>query len=116
MVTMTPQARAILVFTLATLALIGWLNRIAFAAYVAFGGDLPGGDGGRLVLSLLTVLVSGGVLWLSHTVAEAGGTGWEASLGQVARVLAALAVVVSVLATIAVLTSDQPFFGSFSLA
>ncbi len=114
MITTTLQARSVLVFTLAILALVGWLNRIAFAVYVMFGGNLSGGDAGRLVLSLLTVAVAGGVLWLAHTVAEAGGAGWETGLAQAARVLAMIAVLITVMGTIAVFTNDRTeFFGTF---
>ena len=45
MITMTPQARAIAAFTLGVLLIPGYLNRLAMAAYLAAGGDLPSGDG-----------------------------------------------------------------------
>ena len=115
MLTMTPQARAIAAFTLATLALIGWLNRLALTVYVTFGGDLPGSDGGRLALSLLIVALAAGVFWFAHTAAESGAAGWETSVAQAGRVLAALAVLIAVLATIAVFTGDQPYYGGFTL-
>ena len=116
MLTMTPQARAIAAFTLGLLVLTGWLNRLAFAAYVATGADFPGGDGGRFVLSLLTVALAAAVLWFAHTATLNGPPGWETSLAQVGRLLALVAVVIAVLATIAVFTSDEPaFFGTFSL-
>jgi hypothetical protein len=115
MLTMTPQARATAAFTLAVLVLTGHLNRIAFAAYVASGVDLPGGDGARLVLSLLTVAIAVAVWWLAHTTAEAGAPGWDTSLAQAARVLALIGIAIAVLATIAVLTNDQAFFGTLSL-
>jgi hypothetical protein len=115
MLTMTPQARAVAAFTLAVLLLTGDLNRLPFALYTAAGGDLPGGDGARLVLGLLTVALAAGVLWFAHTTAQAGQPGWDTNLVQVARVLAVVGVVISVLATIAVLTRDEPFAGTFSL-
>jgi hypothetical protein len=116
MLTLTPQARAVLAFTLALLALIGWLNRPGFALYVMFGGDLPGGDGPRFVLSLLTVLIAGSVLWFAHVTAGAGAAGWETSLAQAARVLALIALATAVFATVAVLTNNSElFFGAFSL-
>lgn len=116
MVTMTPQARAISAFSLSVLVLLGPLNRLALAAYVLCGGDLPGGRGSEFVLSLLTVAVAGGVLWMAHVAAQSGGPGWETSLAQAARLLAVLGVVIAALATVAVLTnSGAPFFGVFSL-
>ena len=116
MLTLTPQARAIAAFSLAVLLVPGYLNRIAFAAYTLFGGDLPGGKGSNFVLSLLTVVVAAGVLWLAHSAASSAGEGWDASLAQAARVLAVVGVVIAVLATIAVLTNNSPYFGSFSLS
>jgi hypothetical protein len=113
--TLTPQARAVAAFTLAVLLLTGDLNRLAFALYAVTGADMPGGDGARLVLSLLTVVLAAAVLWLAHTTAEAGLPGWETNLAQVARLLAAIGIAIAVLATVAVLTNDQPFFGTFSL-
>lgn len=111
---MTPQARAITAFVLATMALVGWLNRVAFAVYVMFGGDLPGGDSERFVLSLLALLVAAGVLGFAHATAESGATGWETNLAQAARVLALIAVVITVMGLISVFTTDQTgFFGSF---
>lgn len=115
MLTMTPQARAVTGFALAVLLLTGDLNRLPYALYAAAGGDLPGGDGARLVLSLLTVALAAGVLWFAHVTAQAGEPGWDTSLAQVARVLALIGIVVSVFGTIAVLTNDEPFSGMFSL-
>jgi uncharacterized membrane protein len=115
MITLTPQARAVAAFTLAVLLITGDLNRVAFAVYSAFGGDGQSGEGARLVLGLLTVVLAAGVLWLAHTSAEAGQPGWDTNLAQVARVLAVIAIVISVLATIAALTNDDPFAGYFSL-
>ena len=117
MITMTPQARAIAAFTLATLLITRFLNRLAFAAYVVVGGNLPGGRSGQFVLSLLTVVVAAGVLWFAHHAAEAGGPGWETNLAQVGRLLSVIALVIAVIATIAVLTNNSAgsFYGSFSL-
>ena len=115
MLTMTPQARAIAAFTLAAMALIGWLNRLAVTTYVTFGGDLGGGEGGQLLLSLLIVVVAGGVFWFAHTTADAGDAGWETNLAQAGRVLAALAVIIAVLAVVAVFTGEQPYYGGFTL-
>jgi hypothetical protein len=112
MLTMTPQARAIAAFTLATIALIGWLNRLAVTAYVTFGGDLAGGEGSQLVLGLLIVALAGGVFWFAHATAGSGVAGWETNLAQAGRILAGLALLVAVLATISVFTSDRPFYGS----
>jgi hypothetical protein len=109
MVTMTPQARAIAAFTLAVLLITGDLIRLAAALYAASGADFPGGDGGRFALGILMVVLAAGVLWFAHSTAEGGPAGWETNLAQVARILAAIAVVVAVLATIAVLTSDDPW-------
>jgi uncharacterized membrane protein len=116
MITMTPQARAIAAFTLGVLLIPGYLNRLALSAYLAVGGDLPGGEGSQFVASLLTVVIAGGVLWFAHASVGEEGPGWETSLAQVGRLLAVIGLVVAVLATIAVLTSDgpEPFFGSFS--
>jgi uncharacterized membrane protein len=83
--------------------------------YAATGADAQSGDGARLVLSLLTVVLAAGVLWLAHATAEAGQPGWDTNLAQVARVLAVIGIVISVLATIAVLTNDDRFIGTFSL-
>jgi hypothetical protein len=113
MITMTSQARALAAFTLAVLLITGDLNRLAFALYAATGADMDGSDGARLVLSLLMLVLAAGVLWLAHAAAEAGQPGWDTNLAQVARVLAVIGVVISVLATIAVLTNDEPFFGTF---
>ena len=66
MITMTPQARAIAVFTLATLLITGHLNRLALAVFAATGGDVPGGRSQQFVMSLLTVLLAGAVLWFAH--------------------------------------------------
>lgn len=115
MLTMTPQARAVTVFVLAVLLLTGDLSRLPVALYSAAGGDLQGGDGSRLVLSLLAVTMAAAVLWFSHVTAQAGQPGWDTNLAQVARVLALIGIVVSVLGTIAVLTNDEPYFGMFSL-
>jgi hypothetical protein len=113
MLTMTPQARAIAAFTLAAMALIGWLNRLAFAAYLTFGGELPAGDGSQLVFSLLGLAVAGGAFWFAHSAAGAGAAGWETDLAQAGRVIAALALVVAVLATVGVFTGDQSFYSGF---
>ena len=116
MITMTPQARAIAAFTLGVLLIPGYLNRLAFAVYVAVGGDLPGGKGSQFVMTLLTVVLAAGVLWFAHAAVAADGAGWETSLAQVGRLLAVIGLVIAVLATIAVLVSDGPaFYGSFSL-
>ena len=112
MLTMTPQARAIAAFTLAAMALIGWLNRLAFAAYLTFGGELPAGDGSQLVFSLLGLAVAGGAFWFAHSAADAGA-GWQTDLAQAGRIVAALAVVVAVLATVGVFTGDQSFYSGF---
>jgi hypothetical protein len=106
---MTPQARAVAAFTLAVLLLTGHLNRLAAAAYVATGGTLPGSDGGRLVLGLLTVLVAAGVLWFTHTAAVEELPGWQAHLAQAGRFLAAVGLVIAVLSTIAAITSNEPY-------
>ncbi len=116
MLTMTPQARAISAFSLALLVLTGYLNRLAFAAFVATGVDVPGGKGTQFAMSLLTVVVAGAVLWFTHVVAEAGGPGWDTNLAQAGRLIAAIGLVVAVLATLGTLTSgDTAFYGSFSL-
>lgn len=109
MLSMTPQARALAAFTLAVLLIFGDLNRVAFAVYAAVGADVRSGDGARLVLGLLTVALAAGVLWFAHVTAEAGQPGWDTNLAQVARVLAVIGIVVSVLATISVLTNDDPW-------
>jgi len=70
MITMTPQARAIAVFTLATLLITGHLNRLALAVFAATGGDVPGGRSQQFVMSLLTVLLAGAVLWFAHQTVE----------------------------------------------
>jgi hypothetical protein len=116
MITMTPQARAIAAFTLGALLLAGYLNRLALAAYLAVGGDLQGGEGGEFVASLLTVVVAGGVLWFAHSAVAGDGPGWETSLAQVGRLLAVIGLVVAVLATVAVLTNDDPAFFPFALS
>ena len=113
---MTPQARALTAFTLAVLLILGDLNRVAFAVYAAMGADAQSGEGARLVLSLLTVVLGVGVLWFAHVTTQAGQPGWETNLAQVARVLAVIGIAVSVLATIAVVTNDDPFFGTFALS
>lgn len=116
MITLTPQARAIAAFTLGVLLITRFLNRLAFAAYVVAGGDLPGGRGNQFVLSLLTVVVAAAVLWFAHRAAETGDAGWETNLAQVGRLLSMISLVIAVVATIAVLTNDAPaFYGSFSL-
>ena len=116
MLTMTPQARALVAFTAAVLLLTGHLNRIAFAIYGVFGDALPEDETGQFVLSLLTVVLAAGVLWFAHaTLAASDSVGWDVSLTQAARVLALVGIVIAVLATISVLTNDQPFFGTFSL-
>lgn len=116
MLTMTPQARALLAFTAAVLLVTGQLNRIAFAFYGVFGDALPEDETGQFVLSSLTVVLAAGVLWFAHATASAGdAAGWDVNLAQAARVLALVGVVIAVLATISVLTNDQAFFGSFSL-
>ena len=116
MITMTPQARAIAAFALGVLLVPGYLNRLAFAVYVAVGGDLPGGQGSQFVMSLLTVVIAAAVLWFAHVAVAGGDAGWDTSLAQVGRLLAVIGLVIAVLATIAVLVSDGPaFYGSFSL-
>ncbi|MGY2876619.1 hypothetical protein ACVW00_003809 [Marmoricola sp. URHA0025 HA25] len=116
MIAMTPQARALVAFSLATLVLTGHLNRLAFAAYAAAGQSLPQSDGGKLGLSLLTVVVAGGVLWFAHMAAGAAGEGWETTLSQAARLLALVGLLIAVLSTIGVLTSsDGTFYGTFSV-
>lgn len=116
MTTMTPQARAIAVFTLGTLLLTGHLNRLALAAYAASGSDIPGGRGQQFAMSLLTVLLAAAVLWFARqTVAEAP-PGWAAGLAQAGGFLALIGLVIAVLATIATLTNHGPFFGTFSLS
>lgn len=113
---MTPQARAVAAFTLAVLLLTGTLNRLPYAAFALTGADFPGGEGSRLVLGLLTVILAGGVLWLAHTAAKDGPPGWETNLAQVARLLALIGLAIAALATLAVFTNqEQAFFGSFSL-
>jgi len=116
MITMTPQARAIAVFTLATLLITGHLNRLALAVFAATGGDVPGGRSQQFVMSLLTVLLAGAVLWFAHQTVEGGPTGWETNLAQAARFLALVALIIAALATIATLTNHGPFFGTFSLS
>jgi hypothetical protein len=116
MITMTPQARAIAVFTLATLLITGHLNRLALAVFAVSGADIPGGRGQEFVMGLLTILVAGAVLWFAHQTVEAGATGWETNLAQAGRFLALVALVIAVLATIATLTSHGPFWGTFSLS
>ena len=115
MLTLSPQARAIAAFSLAVLVVSGYLNRLAFAAYAVSGGDLPGGKASRFVLSLLTVVIAAGVLWLAQTAAEGEGAAWETSLAQAARLIAVIGLIIAVLATIAVLTNNGPYFGTFSL-
>jgi len=116
MLTLTPQARAIAAFSLAVLLIPGYLNRLVLAAYLVTGADMPGGRTGHFVLSLLTVVLAAGVLWLAHSAAEGGGATWDTSLAQAARLIALLGVAIAVLATIAVLTNDAPFFGTLSLS
>ena len=108
---MTPQARAVAAFSLAVLLLTGHLNLLAGAAYVAAGGSLPGSDVGRLTLGLLALAVAGGVLWFAHTTATADLAGWESSLAQAGRFLAAIGVAIAVLAMIAAITNNEPYFG-----
>lgn len=116
MITMTPQARSLAAFTVATLLLTGHLNRLALAAFVASGQSLPQSQGGQFALSLLTVVLAGAVLWFAHASAAAGDDGWVTTLAQAAKLLAVLALVVAVLASIGVLTSSgQAFYGTFSL-
>ncbi len=115
MLTMTPQARTVAAFTLAVLLVMGDLNRVAFAVYAAAGAGVQSGEGARLVLSLLTLALAVGVLWFAHATAEASQPGWDTNLAQVARVLAVIGIVISVLATIAVLTNDEPFSGTYFL-
>jgi hypothetical protein len=115
MLTLTPQARALTAFTLSLLVVTGYLNRLAFAAYVVGGGDLPGGRSSRFVLSLLTIVLAAGVFWFARTATQGLAPGWETSLAQAARFIAVIGVVIAVLATLGVLTNDGPFFGAFSL-
>jgi hypothetical protein len=116
MITMTPQARAIAAFTLAVLLVPGYLNRLAVAVYTLFGGDVTSDRTSQFVLSLLTVVVAVGVLWLTQTAVQGAGDGWETGLAQAARLVAMVGLVIAVLATVAVLTNGSSlFFGSFSL-
>ena len=116
MITMTPQARAIAVSTLATLLITGHLNRLALAVFAATGSAIPGGRSQQFTMSLLTVVLAAGVLWFAHQTVAAGGPGWETNLAQAARFLAVIALIITVLATIATLTNHGPFFGTFSLS
>ena len=116
MTTMTPQARAITVFTLGTLLLTGHLNRLALVIFAATGADIPGGRSQQFVMGLLTVVLAAAVLWFAHqTVAEAPA-GWETSLAQAGRFLAMVALIIAVVATIATLTSHGAVWGTFSLS
>lgn len=116
MLTMTPQARALVAFTLAVLLITGHVNRIAFAFFAMFGDALPEDETGQFVLSLLTVVLAAGVLWFAHATATTGdAAGWDVNLAQAARVLALVGIVIAVLGTISVLTNDQAFFGTFTL-
>jgi hypothetical protein len=116
MITMTPQARSVAAFTLATLLLTGHLNRLALAAFVASGQALPQTRDGQFALSLLTVVLAGAVLWFAHASAVAADDGWVTTLAQAARLLAVLGLVIAVLASIGALTSSgQAFYGTFSL-
>jgi hypothetical protein len=108
MLTLTPQARAIAAFTLSVLVVTGYLNRLAFAAFMVAGGDIPGARSGRLVLSLLTVLIAAAVFWLARTALQDAAPGWETSLAQVDRLVAVIGLVIAAPATLAVLTNDSP--------
>jgi hypothetical protein len=55
------------------------------------------------------------VFWLARTAVQGAAPGWETSLAQVAGFVAVIGLIISALATFAVLVNDNSFFGTFSL-
>lgn len=91
MITMTPQARAMAVFTVAVALLLGQLSRISLGIVLLLGNAFPSGRGGQLVVALLQLAVAGAVVLVALALARATGPGWPADLAQAAVLVAAVA-------------------------
>jgi len=91
MLTMTPQARALAIFTVAVALLVGQLGRISLGIVLLLGDAMPSGRGGQLVVTLLQLVVAGAVFLVALALAKSTGPGWPADLTQAAVLVAALA-------------------------
>ena len=104
MLTLSPQARAVVSFALGFFLVSGELNRIGTMLIATFDSNL--GQDQLAASSAVTLLVGAAVLWFSRQAGKAATETWSVALAQSATLLAVVGLAITLLTLVAALLQD----------
>ena len=116
MLTLTPQAKAVAIFALATLLVMGSLDRVgsAVARVLDQGGHLSPKTA-TVVVALVSTVIGLALVYLANQAVSRLDPGWGHALAQAAVVLAVLGTGIALLDLLAAFVGDGYRAGGYYL-
>ena len=115
MLTLTPQAKAIAVFALGAMLVLGSLNRVGLSVATVLNEiDSLSAKGASVVVTLVSTAIGVALLVLANQAVTRLDQGWAHGLAQAAVLLAVIGTAISLLDLIAAVAGDGFGAGFYS--